>query len=85
MCIFRLIQKNSTFEIGMYTRYLNLGKSVSKPSFVNSILDNDISIEDDEPKRLRWTKTELQNKQEVISLTGSGFGMRIFCINSFSK
>lgn len=67
----KIIQKNSTFEIGMYTRYLNLGKSVSKPSFVNSILDNDISIEDDEPKRLRWTKTELQNKQEVISLTGS--------------
>lgn len=67
-----IVKGNSSFGMGLYLRQIN-GRQYQYKSFNQSILEGELSKSDDtvkEEKEIKWTKTEIQNKTDAISLVG---------------
>lgn len=66
-----IMQKNGVFSLSEYISRLN-GPQYRKMTFVNTLLDNSSiqSSDDEETDGVRWSKSDKQNKQFVISIVG---------------
>lgn len=67
-----IIEKNSVFTIGLYTRMLN-GTQYKHKVFANTLLDGEFGKTDDEireKKEVSWSTKDKKNKNYVISVIG---------------
>jgi hypothetical protein len=63
---------NNIFSVGLYCRQLN-NKQYQYLSFSNTIINGELNKSDKEvlsEKEVKWSKTELQNKNDVIQTVG---------------
>lgn len=69
-----VLQKQGTFDFGLYMRILN-GIQYAKKSFITSIINNtfveDTAAQVQESAESKWSKEEIRNKREVISMLGA--------------
>lgn len=68
-----VVNKGSDFDFGLYMRQLN-GPQYAKKAFVTSILENEMGSSnvssDDNDKEAKWSREDLRNKKECITLLG---------------
>ncbi|MEG2380702.1 MAG: hypothetical protein RSB38_03275 [Oscillospiraceae bacterium] len=92
-----VIEKNSNFTIGMYTRMLN-GSQYKQHTFANTLIDGELSkreeiVRHEQETGTKWSVKDKQNKNYVTSIIGydpfDDMGMteydRKYCFNILSS
>jgi len=67
-----IVKNNNVFSVGLYLRQIN-GRQYQYQSFQQTILNKELSKSDKEvleEKEVKWSKSELQNKDDVIKTVG---------------
>jgi len=67
-----IVKNNNVFSVGLYLRQIN-GRQYQYQSFQQTILNKELfKSEKDivEEKEVKWTKSEIQNKNDVIATVG---------------
>lgn len=67
-----IVENNNFFNVGLYCRQINLGQYQYK-SFINTLVDGELTKTDDEAKEEReakWSKSDRQNMNFAVSTCG---------------
>jgi hypothetical protein len=67
-----IVKNNNLFSVGLYLRQIN-GRQYQYQSFQQTILNKELEKSDKQvldEKEVKWTKSEIQNKDDVIKTVG---------------
>lgn len=68
-----IVKNNSNFSIGMYSRQILNNRQYQYKTFINTLIDGELSKTDldvREEKETKWSKDEISNKSSCISVVG---------------
>lgn len=68
-----IVKNNSNFSIGMYSRQILNNKQYQYKTFINTLVDGELSKTDTdirEEKEVKWSKDEIENKKSCIEIVG---------------
>lgn len=68
-----IIEKNTTFTLGLYMRQVSNNRQYQYKTFVNTLFDGELSKSDvdlQKDKEVKWNKQDKQNKTDVIEVVG---------------
>lgn len=65
-----VIQNNTNFNVGLYLRLIN-GKQYSNKTFLNSLVDGELSKSEKEAKierEAKWSRRDYQNRDRIVNM-----------------